>query len=115
MIKVNGIELGEFDIYDLEMAEKFNNELEIVGEVANTLEGLSTPEVIRIQCNAIFKMFNNFFGEGTDKKIFGEKVNLVTCLKALDEFVSQVRKQKEEIEKIYDKYSPNRADRRTKK
>ena len=51
------------------------------------------------------------FGEGTDKKIFGDKVNLVTCLKALDEFVTQVREQKDKIEEISNKYSPSRVNR----
>ena len=114
MIKINGVELGELDIYDLEVAEKYDKELKKVDEVARTLEGMSVPEVIRTQCNAIFKFFNALFGEGTDKKIFGDKVNLVICLKSLDEFVTQVRNQKEKIEEISNKYSPNRAQRRKK-
>ena len=64
---------------------------------------------------AIFNFFNELFGEGTDKKIFGDKVNLVTCLKALDEFIAQVRDQKEQIEEISNKYSINRVARRNKK
>ena len=112
---INGVELQDLDIYDLEVAEKFNKELNIVSEAGSNLEGLSTPEVIRVQCTAIFKFFNELFGDGADKKIFGDKVNLVTCLKALDEFVSQVREQKGRIEEISNKYSPNRAARRNKK
>ena len=114
MIKINGVELGELDIYDLEVAEKVDKALKVVGDVGEKLIGLSTPEVIRTQCNAIFKFFNALFGEGTDKKIFGDKVNLVICLKSLDEFVTQVRNQKEKIEEISNKYSPNRAQRRKK-
>ena len=110
-MKINGVELPDLDIYDLKVAEKFDKELHTVSEVGAKLEGLSTPEVIRVQCTAIFKFFNNMFGEGTDKKIFGDKVNLVTCLKALDEFVTQVRDQKEKIEEISNKYSPSRVNR----
>lgn len=113
-MKINGVELQDLDIYDLEVAEKFDKELKVVAGVGGKLEGLSTAEVIRVQCTAIFKFFNNMFGEGTDKKIFGNKVNLVTCLEALDEFVSQVREQKGRIEEISIKYSPNRAARRNK-
>lgn len=111
---INGVELQDLDIYEVEVAEKLDKELKVVAEVGGNLEGLSTPEVIRVQCNAIFNFFNELFGEGTDKKIFGDKVNLVTCLKALDEFVSQVREQKGRIEEISIKYSPNRAARRNK-
>lgn len=112
---INGVELQDIDIYDLEVAEKYDKELHAVSEVGANLVGLSTPEIIRVQCTAIFKFFNELFGEGTDKKIFGDKVNLVTCLKALDEFITQVRDQKEQIEEISNKYSPNRATRRNKK
>lgn len=112
---INGVELQDIDIYDLEVAEKFDKELKVVAGVGEKLEGLSTPEVIRTQCTAIFNFFNEIFGEGTDKKIFGDKVNLVTCLKALDEFITQVRDQKGHIEEISSKYSINRVARRNKK
>ena len=115
MIKVNGFELEDLDIYDLEVAEKVDKELKKVDEVANSLEGLAMPDIIRTQCNAIFDLFNNLYGKDTDKKIFGEKVNLVICLKALDDFVSEMRNRNKEIEKISNKYSPNRAARRNKK
>lgn len=108
---INGVELQDLDIYDVEVAEKFDKELKVVAGVGEKLEGLSTPEVIRVQCTAIFNFFNELFGEGTDKKIFGDKVNLVTCLKALDEFVTQVRDQKEKIEEISNKYSHSRVNR----
>ena len=110
-MKINGVELQDIDIYDLEIAEKFDKELKVVAGVGEKLEGLSTPEVIRVQCTAIFNFFNELFGEGTDKKIFGDKVNLVTCFKALDEFVTQVRDQNEKIEEISNKYSPSRVNR----
>lgn len=115
MIKVNGFELEDLDIYDLEVARKFDKELTLVAEVGDSLNGLSMPEVIETQCNAVFNFFNAMFGEGTDKKIFGDRVNLVICLKALDEFVSEIRTKKQEIEEISNKYSPSRAVRRTKK
>ena len=64
---INGVELQDLDIYDLEVAEKFDKELKVVAGVGEKLEGLSTPEVIRTQCTAIFNFFNELFGEGTDK------------------------------------------------
>ena len=111
---INGVELEDLDIYDVEVAEKYEKVLENINK-PQKVEGLKTSAVIRKQCEAIFNVFNELFGEGTDKKIFGDKVNLVTCLKALDEFITQVRDQKEQIEEISNKYSPNRATRRNKK
>lgn len=115
MIKVNNVELNDLDIYDFEIAEKYDKGLKKVYEESRKLEGKSVPEIIKIQCTAIFNFFNELFGEGTDKKIFDDKVNLVTCLEALDELISQIRNQKERIEEISNKYSPNRAARRKKK
>lgn len=112
MIKVNNVELEDLDIYDLEVSKRVDKELKKVDEVAKTLEGLALPDIIETQCNAIFDLFNNIFGEGTDKKIFGDKVNLVTCLEALDEFISEMRKRNSDIKKISNKYSPNRAARK---
>lgn len=114
MIKVNEIELGELDVYDLEVAEKIEKELKKVDQVSKSLEGMHLTEIIKTQCAAIFEFFNTIFGEGTDQKVFGDKVNLVTCLEALDELVSQIRNQKERVEKISNKYSPNRVQRRKK-
>lgn len=114
-MKINGVELEDIDIYDLEVAERYEQVLARFGAVENKVKNLDGAKVIREICNEIFDAFNIMFGEGTDKKVFGNKVNLLTCLKAFEEFATQVNAQKEELEKITSKYSPNRAQRRVKK
>lgn len=114
-MKINGIELQDIDILDLEVAEKYEKALESIENIAETIEGMKVSESIRTQCNAIFEVFNTLFGEGTDKKIFGDKVNLLTCLKAFEELVAHMNSKNPEIERIANKYSPNRAARRNKK
>jgi hypothetical protein len=114
-MKINGVELQDIDILDLEVAKKWEKALESVEGVAKSIEGMKISETIRIQCTAIFEVFNTLFGEGTDKKIFGDRVNLMMCLKALEELVTQVNSQSAEVEKMASKYSPNRANRRNKK
>lgn len=114
-MKINGIELEDLDILDLEVAEKYEKVIKGIKGIADKVQGMTVAESIRTQCNAIFNVFNTLFGEGTDKKIFGNKVNLLTCLKAFDELVTQVNAPNEEVEKIANKYSPNRAQRRKKK
>ena len=113
-MKINGVELEEIDIYDLDVAEKYEKALEKINDNSNRINNESLAEGIRVQCNSIFDFFNTIFGDGTDKKIFGDKVNLMTCLKAFEETVLKINEQKKEIEKIYNKYSPNRATRRSK-
>ena len=113
-MKINNVELQDIDILDYEVAEKWENALEHVEGVAKSIEGMKVSESIKTQCNAIFEVFNTMFGEGTDKKIFGDRVNLMMCLKALEELVTQVNSQSAEVEKMASKYSPNRANRRKK-
>lgn len=112
---INGVELQDLDIYDMEVAEKYEKAIEKVKEQCNEVEGKSLSETIKLQCNSIFNLFNSMFGEGTDKKIFGNKVNLLICINAFEELILQVNEQKKKLEKISNKYSPNRAARRSKK
>lgn len=114
---INGVELEDIDIYDLEVAEKYDKVLENLKEVEqnNNSTSMNMVDIIKTQCNAIFNVFNTMFGEGTDKKVFGSKVNLLVCMKAFEELVLQINEKKDEMEKITNKYSANRANRRSKK
>ncbi|NFD31036.1 AP endonuclease [Clostridium botulinum] len=114
-MKINGAELKDLDILDLEVAEKYEKAIKGIDGIAEKVQGMTIAESVRTQCNAIFKIFNELFGEGTDKKIFGNKVNLLTCLQAFDELITQTNASRAEVEKIANKYSPNRAARRKKK
>jgi len=114
-MKINNVELQDIDILDLEVAEKWELALERVENVAKNTEGMKVSETIKTQCNSIFEVFNTLFGEGTDRKVFGDRVNLMMCLKAFEELVTQVKSQSAEVEKMASKYSPNRANRRNKK
>lgn len=112
---INGVELEDIDIYDLEVAEKYEEAIASFYKIIDRAKSLDGVEGIREICNSIFDIFNKMFGEGADKKIFGDKVNLLTCMKSLEEFQLQINEQKKEIEKLANKYSPNRAARRNKK
>lgn len=109
---INGVELEDLDIYDLEVAEKYEKALAKVRDLSTKDDSKSLSEGIKFQCNLIFEFFNTVFGEGTDKKVFGNKVNLMTCMKSFEEIVLRMNEQKKELEKLSNKYSPNRAARR---
>ncbi|WP_461206927.1 DUF6673 family protein [Clostridium sp. DL1XJH146] len=111
---VNNVELEDISIFDADVAEKYENALIEVEEKIKKTEGMKVSESIRFQCTVIFNVFNELFGEGTDKKVFGHKVNLLVCLKAFEELVLSFNSQKQELAKISKKYSPNRAQRRAK-
>lgn len=113
-MKINNVELQDIDILDLEVAEKYEKALESVKDITKRVEGMKLSEAIRIQCNAIFDVFNTMFGENTDREVFGDRVNLMICLKAFEELVAQMNSKNAEIEKMASKYSSNRATRRKK-
>lgn len=112
---VNGVELENVDIYDLEVAEKYESAIAKFSEIEEKVKKIDGVEGIRTICNGVFDVFNTMFGEGTDKRVFGDRVNLLICIKALEEFLVQINEQKKEIEKLSNKYSPGRAARNGKK
>jgi hypothetical protein len=112
---INGVELKDIDIFDLETAENYEKALEKVSNEAKDTEGLNTSAAIKKQCRAVFDCFNTIFGADTDKKVFGDKINLLICLKAFEDLVEYTKEQNKELEKITNKYSSNRAQRRVKK
>jgi len=114
-LKINNVELEDIDILDADVAERYENALETVNGIAEKVKGMKSSESIRIQCAAIFGVFNTIFGAGTDKKVFGEIVNLLICIKAFEELILIVNAKEEEVQKLFNKYSPNRANRRSAK
>lgn len=116
-MKINGVELEDIDIYELETMEKAERAIDKVLEDIKALDrpNLSGSEAIRIQCHAIMDCFNSIFGEDTDKKLFGDKTNILICVKSFEELMKKFEEKKKEIETYTSKYSPNRAQRRAKK
>lgn len=111
---INNIELDvEFDMYDLETAEKFENALDKINNFKED-KTLKLSEQIKVQCNLVFNFFNELLGEGTDKKIFGNKTNLKVCMETFGDFLNIIQSSANQITEIKNKYSPNRAIRRTK-
>lgn len=109
---INGVEMGDLDIFDYEVAEKYEKALEDLRAKEEQIGKLKMSEGIKYQCEAIFDFFNTLYGVGADKKIFGNSVNLVTCFNVLGDFIEEINKQGEELQKLTKKYSPNRAKRR---
>ena len=115
MLKINNVEL-ELDLMDADMAEKYEKAYrKMQRDVTNIPNNLSLAENIRKQCKLIFNFFDEVFREGTSKKIFGNKTNLRECIKAVETLIDHVNKDTEETNKIINKYSPNRVERRNSK
>ena len=115
MLKINDVEL-EIDLLDADMAECYESAYrKMQKDVENIPKNLSLAESIRKQCKLIFNFFDEVFGQGTSKKIFGNRTNLRECLKTVETLIDYVNKDAEEANNIINKYSPNRVERRNSK
>ena len=115
MLKINDVEL-ELDLMDADMAEKYEKAYrKMQKDVANIPKNLSLADSIRKQCNLVFYFFDEVFGQGTSKNIFGNRTNLRECIKAVETLIDHVNKDVEESNKIINKYSHNRVERRNSK
>ena len=107
---INDVEL-EFDLLDIETFEKYEEVKEKISTIDKEIKDMTPVESMKYQCTIIFDIFNDLFGEGTDKKIFGNRTNYGKCLDALVMLIEEEARQSKEIENKYKKYSVNRLKR----
>ena len=89
-IKINDFST-EFDVFELENARRYRDGLNNVARAMEEAKGMSDfVDALEHQCYAIFEFIDLLFGEGTHKKIFGESVNLKTCIAAYMSIVEQI-------------------------
>lgn len=114
---INNVELPDIDTADADIMEHYEKTME---EFSVKIQKVDTKnqkasQVIREYCRAVFEVFNEIFGNGTDKKLFGEKCNLTVCVNAFDQLTKSVKKiDASNAEKILAlSPKPNRQQRRS--
>ena len=110
-MKIGNTEL-ELDLFDAEMAEKYERALRKFDERQNNKKtGLDLAGTIKQECEIVFDFFNDIWGAGTDKQVFGNKTNFRECEKAFKQIVDCSSAQLEEVRSITAKYSIDRLKR----
>ncbi len=111
---INNVELPDIDVSDALVMENYEAAHDKVAKKINNLDvnGKRRSELIRIQCEAVFEFFEDVFGEGTAKKVFGESVNLMTCINAYGEVVKAVNAADERMARQIKGNFLNRQQRR---
>lgn len=115
---VNNIELPDLNVGDADVMEKFESEMSLVTQKMSSIDikKSTQSQAIRIQCRAIFEFFNNIFGDGTDKELFGDKTDLMICMNAFEEITNNVIAAKnalaDSLKSKAKQYTPNRQQRR---
>lgn len=111
---INGVEL-DCDVLDVAILKKIKQESERVANIEKEIAPIQGEiEQIEAMCNIIFEFFNHIFGEGTSKKLFGDKVSLTLCMDAFESFMKQKAEQEEAFNKRAERYKGNRGQRRKK-
>ena len=119
-MKILDVEL-EFDFNDADDLEKLENAIEVTQKELAQINAKDekASAVVRQISQAISGCFNSVFGENTDVKIFGNKTNIKTCLRAFEDLANaRVQSEQEladELKSVDQKYGVNRATRRAMK
>lgn len=114
MMEFRGKEL-DFDLFDADTAEAYEEAVERVQDAnTNPPKGETLSQTIRRQCGIVFDFFDDLFGEGFHKELFGERTNLMECVDAFADFTAAVDAQKAQLAARISKTAPapNRATRR---
>lgn len=113
--KINNVEL-EYNSLDADTVEKAEDALERVKNRCAEIgadKSLKLSQGIREICKEVFECFNMIFGDGTDKKIFGDTCDLGKAMDAFGQLAQQiVSSQRQSMTNLTTKYAPNREARR---
>lgn len=113
-MNVLGVEL-EYDFFDadqLEVYETANKKVVDRIKEPTQYDGKSTSEALKIQCRIVNEFFDEVFREGTSEKVFGGKNNIKDHMEAFAIVASEAGNAIGELDRISDKYSLNRTERR---
>lgn len=100
---INSVNLPDIDVADALVMERYEHAHDNVAKAMNDLqpEGKRQSELIRAQCTAVFNFFDEVFGDGTAKKVFGETVNLTTCINAYEDVIKAVNAFGSKLSSMY--------------
>ena len=110
---VNGVNIPDPDVGDVAFLEKFEAQNDLIAKKSAEIDkNARRSESVRTQCNLIFEFFDAVFGEGTARKIFGEKVNLKTCIDAYADAINGVNALDAKLANYFRNKPVNRQQRR---
>lgn len=98
--KYNNVEL-EFDMGDVDTQERYEKAFTRMEETETGLPKTgSHSEFSRAYCQMFYQLYDDLFGAGTGKKLMGEKDNVRIVEECYNSFLTFVRAQLKEINRI---------------
>lgn len=115
-MKIKGIEV-DFNFLDADDIERFEREAEKVKSECEEKgkQKMSLSEAIREECKIINNFFDNVFEKGISQKLFGNKNNLEEHIKIFEDVIKQKIEQQKDLQATFERYQPNRQERRYNK
>lgn len=113
--KYNNIEL-EFDMGDVDTQERYEKAFTKMEETEKKLPKTgSYSEMSKAYCQMFYELYDDLFGIGTGKKLLGEKYNVRVTEECYNSFLTFVRAQLEDINRIRANTIGNSRNRRKKR
>lgn len=113
---INGVEV-EYDTFDLDNMERLEEAVNHVQDEVNALQqkaksGEPAMKLLREQANVFLDFFDDVLGDGTARKIFGDRVNIRDIAAGYREFTEAVGGQQGALREAIGGARPNREQRR---
>ncbi len=106
-MNINGVNL-EFDVFELENARKYTEGLKKIEATAAKLnDNTDVLKAIETQCTVVFEFIDSLFGKDTHRELFGDSVNLKTCLKVFNDIVKTISADTVEVSEFANSISRN--------
>lgn len=115
-MKLRNIEVN-FSFTNADDIERLEEAIKKVKEKTEEYKGqeITLSEMIRKECKALDEFFDTVFGEGTSAKIFEGRMDLQEHSELFVEVANEKIKQTRSMQDFYNRYMPNREQRRNNK
>lgn len=101
LYRINGVEI-EYDTFDIDNMERLEEAVMSIQKGMEALQirkadGESPVKIVREQANIFLDFFDDVLGDGSARKIFGSKVNVLDIANGYKEFIGAVADQQSRI------------------
>lgn len=108
----------EVDVTDVNFVEKYEDAAEQYNKkIGKIQKDGKASEQMKAMCGVFFETFDMIFGEGTHRKMFGDRLSVDLCVQGFKQLVDLMRDYSKTLEKM--ETAPlapvNRQQRRAKK
>ena len=113
---INGVEV-EYDTFDMDNLERLEEAVKQVQEDVNDIqarkaEGENAMKSLREQTNIFLDFFDDVLGDGSARKIFGDRMNILHIATGYQEFTNAVAEQQKKLAEAVRGAPMNRGQRR---